>query len=67
MVLDLTLPDRSGMELLETLSRNEEKSFPPVIVYTGHDLSADEEQRLRRFPARSSSRAPSRPSGCSTK
>jgi CheY-like chemotaxis protein len=49
MVLDLTLPDRSGMELLETLSRNEEKSFPPVIVYTGHDLSVDEEQRLRRL------------------
>jgi signal transduction histidine kinase/DNA-binding response OmpR family regulator/CHASE3 domain sensor protein len=49
MVLDLTLPDSSGMDLLETLSRNEEKSFPPVIVYTGHELSADEEQRLRRF------------------
>jgi CheY-like chemotaxis protein/signal transduction histidine kinase len=49
MVLDLTLPDSSGMDLLETLSRNEDKSFPPVIVYTGHDLSADEEQRLRRF------------------
>lgn len=49
MVLDLTLPDRSGMELLETLSRNEEKSFPPVIVYTGHDLSVEEEQRLRRL------------------
>ncbi|MDF8335762.1 response regulator [Novosphingobium cyanobacteriorum] len=49
MVLDLTLPDSSGMDLLETLSRNEEKSFPPVIVYTGRELSADEEQRLRRF------------------
>ncbi len=23
--------------------------FPPVIVYTGHELSADDEQRLRRY------------------
>jgi CheY-like chemotaxis protein/signal transduction histidine kinase/CHASE3 domain sensor protein len=49
MVLDLTLPDASGYDLLETLSRNEDRSFPPVIVYTGHELSADEEQLLRRY------------------
>jgi CheY-like chemotaxis protein len=49
MVLDLSLPDASGYELLETLSREDAYSFPPVIVYTGHDLSADEEQRLRRY------------------
>ena len=49
MVLDLTLPDASGYSLLETLSREDAYSFPPVIVYTGRDLSADEEQRLRRY------------------
>ncbi|TAL36951.1 MAG: response regulator [Phenylobacterium sp.] len=48
MVLDLSLPDASGFSLLETLSRGDH-SFPPVIVYTGHDLSADDEQRLRRY------------------
>ena len=48
MVLDLSLPDASGYSLLETLSQ-EEHAFPPVIVYTGHDLSADDEQRLRRY------------------
>ena len=48
MVLDLSLPDASGFSLLETLSRGDH-AFPPVIVYTGHDLSADDEQRLRRY------------------
>ena len=49
MVLDLSLPDSSGHALLETLSREDSYSFPPVIVYTGRDLSADEEQQLRRY------------------
>lgn len=49
MVLDLTLPDATGYSLLETLSQEESYAFPPVIVYTGRDLSADEEQRLRRY------------------
>lgn len=49
MVLDLSLPDASGYSLLETLSQDGERAFPPVIVYTGHDLSADDEQRLRRY------------------
>lgn len=49
MVLDLSLPDASGYSLLETLSQEDAYSFPPVIVYTGHDLSIDEEQKLRRY------------------
>nr|WP_306300158.1 response regulator [Erythrobacter sp. LQ02-29] len=49
MVLDLALPDASGFSLLETLSEEGERPLPPVIVYTGRDLSADEEQRLRRY------------------
>jgi len=49
MVLDLTLPDASGYQLLETLSKEEAYSFPPVIVYTGRDLSYDDEQKLRRY------------------
>ena len=49
MVLDLSLPDASGYSLLETLSREESYAFPPVIVYTGRDLSVDDEQRLRRY------------------
>jgi CheY-like chemotaxis protein/signal transduction histidine kinase/CHASE3 domain sensor protein len=49
MVLDLNLPDASGFTLLETLSKEGTYAFPPVIVYTGHDLSPADEQRLRRY------------------
>jgi CheY-like chemotaxis protein/CHASE3 domain sensor protein len=49
MVLDLSLPDRSGFELLDEMSKMEGASFPPVIVYTGRSLSRGEEQRLRRL------------------
>nr|WP_231871409.1 response regulator [Planctomyces sp. SH-PL62] len=49
MVLDLSLPDASGFSLLETLSREDAYSFPPAIVYTGRDLSSEEEQKLRRY------------------
>jgi len=51
MVLDLSLPDASGFALLETLSAEHSYAFPPVIVYTGRELTADEEQRLRRYSA----------------
>ena len=49
MVLDLSLPDASGYSLLETLSQEEAYSFPPVIVYTGRELSPADELRLRRY------------------
>jgi CheY-like chemotaxis protein/CHASE3 domain sensor protein len=49
VILDLSLPDTSGMELLERMSENEDMSFPPVIIYTGQSLTIEEEQSLRRF------------------
>jgi signal transduction histidine kinase/CheY-like chemotaxis protein len=49
MVLDLSLPDASGFTLLETLSAEGIHSFPPVIVYTGRDLTSEEEARLRVY------------------
>ena len=49
MVLDLTLPDASGFELLEMLSEKSAHALPPVIVYTGRVLSAAEEIRLGRY------------------
>jgi CheY-like chemotaxis protein/CHASE3 domain sensor protein len=49
LVLDLSLPDLSGYEMLERMAETEEVSFPPVIVYTGRSLTRDEEQRLRKF------------------
>ena len=49
VVMDLQLPDLSGMQLLETMATWDAVSFPPVIVYTGRSISAKEEQELRRF------------------
>jgi CheY-like chemotaxis protein len=50
MVLDLSLPDASGFTLLETLNAESDTyAFPPVIVYTGHELSGMEEERLRAY------------------
>ncbi|HYP74843.1 MAG TPA: response regulator [Polyangiaceae bacterium] len=49
VVTDLSLPDASGYDLLESMANDEAYAFPPVIVYTGRTLTADEEQRLRRF------------------
>jgi signal transduction histidine kinase/DNA-binding response OmpR family regulator len=49
VVLDLQLPDGSGRLLLEQMAASERYAFPPVIVYTGHDVGAEEEQLLRRY------------------
>ncbi|MBP1876241.1 CheY-like chemotaxis protein [Ensifer adhaerens] len=49
MVLDLTLPDASGLDVLDELSQDASIAFPPVIVYTGRDITPDDELRLRRY------------------
>ena len=49
VVLDLKLPGMSGLGLLEGLQANPVLKDVPVIVYTGRDLSAEEELRLRRY------------------
>ncbi|MGH9737438.1 MAG: response regulator [Candidatus Acidiferrales bacterium] len=45
-VLDLRLPDMSGFEVLERLGQNPELSELPVVVFTGKELSPDEDARL---------------------
>jgi len=46
VVLDLRLPDMSGFEVLEELGADEELSQVPVVVFTGRELSAEEDARL---------------------
>lgn len=48
IILDLSLPDLSGFDFLEKLNLLQ-VSLPPVIVYTGKDLSASEEEKLMKF------------------
>ena len=50
MIMDLSLPDMSGHELLAKLSNESSTySFPPVIVYTARDLTPEEEEKLRLY------------------
>ncbi len=49
MIIDLKLPDMTGQELLRRMAAGESRSFPPVIVYTGRNLTRDEEAELLRY------------------
>ncbi len=49
MIIDLKLPDMLGNELLKRMSTDEICSFPPVIVYTGRNLTRDEEAELMKY------------------
>jgi CheY-like chemotaxis protein len=46
VVLDLRLPDMTGFEVLESLRDNPRLRDLPVVVFTGRDLSADEDAQL---------------------
>jgi CheY-like chemotaxis protein len=45
-VLDLKLPDMSGFDVLEKLKDTEAASDLPVVVFTGKELSSEEESQL---------------------
>jgi CheY-like chemotaxis protein len=49
VVLDLRLPDMTGFELLKTIQENEELRSVPVVVFTGKELSAEEEALLKKM------------------
>ena len=46
VVLDLRLPDMTGFEVLEELAADERLSDVPVVVFTGRELSPEEDARL---------------------
>ena len=46
VVLDLRLPDMSGFDVLEKIRADEAISEVPVVVFTGKELSAEEDARL---------------------
>jgi CheY-like chemotaxis protein len=46
VVLDLRLPDMSGFEVLEHISKDDQLADVPVVVFTGRELSAEEDAQL---------------------
>lgn len=49
MILDLGLEDMSGFELLEKIRLSETAMRVPVIIYTGRDLTQEEEKQLSKY------------------
>ena len=49
IIVDLGLPDVSGFDLLEKIKTDDNLNKIPIIVYTGKDLSKDENTRLMRY------------------
>ncbi|MGZ5578175.1 MAG: response regulator [Methylobacter sp.] len=48
MILDLTLPGMSGVNFLESCTR-QQIALPPVIVYSGQELSNEQTLALREY------------------
>lgn len=49
MIIDLKLPDMLGNELLKRMTAEDIRAFPPVIVYTGRNLTREEEADLLKY------------------
>jgi len=51
MILDLGLPDMAGFDLLKKVKRQARFRDLPVIIYTGRDLTKQEEAQLKKYAA----------------
>ncbi len=49
MILDLSLPDMNGFELLNVINDDETISKCPIIIYTGKDLTTEENKMLTKY------------------
>ena len=67
VVLDLRLPDMSGFEVLERLRNNEALRDVPVVVFTGREMSPEEDAQLHALARSVVVKGVESPSGCSTK
>ncbi len=48
MILDPGLPDMSGFELLKKIRNDKTIPYLPIIIYTGKELSEEEDAKLRK-------------------
>ncbi|MDD4970527.1 MAG: response regulator [Paludibacter sp.] len=49
IILDLGLPDMTGFEFIHELEKTKNKKLPPIIVYTGKELSKEENEELQKY------------------
>lgn len=48
IVMDLGLPDMTGFELLKKIEAEHKQDLPPVIIYTGKELTQEENAELKK-------------------
>jgi len=49
IIIDLGLPNMSGLQLMEKIKEDEQLNKIPIIVYTGRDMNKDEASELERL------------------
>jgi CheY-like chemotaxis protein len=49
IILDIGLPDMSGFDLIHKLEKLKGNSIPPIIVYTGKELTKEENNELNKY------------------
>ena len=51
VILDICLPDMSGFEVLKQVNAQHSSALPPIIIYTGKELSDEENSQLEKYTA----------------
>lgn len=49
IVLDIGLPDMNGFELIQRLEKAQGVNLPPIIIYTGRELTRAENDELQKY------------------
>jgi len=49
IILDIGLPDMSGFDLIHKFEKIKDHNLPPVIVYTGMELTKEENNELEKY------------------
>ncbi|MFZ6013995.1 MAG: response regulator [Bacteroidota bacterium] len=49
IVLDIGLEDMSGFDLIYMFEKEKTKTMPPIIIYTGRELTKEENNELERY------------------
>jgi len=49
IILDIGLPDMSGFDLIHKLEKIKDHNLPPIIVYTGKELTKEENNELEKY------------------
>ncbi len=51
VILDIGLPDISGFEVLKQINEQQSRALPPIIIYTGKELTDQENAQLEKYTA----------------